>query len=175
LAVAIGLVWIVISLALFLSGFLFMSYRIMALFFSVVLISSCSGLAQQTNSVADEYQQNFQIWQQTGWKDYDLIYQRQCFCLAEVLRKIRVEVRDGKIANAVYADDGSAIAAEIDYSLKSVSDWFELIAEAIDRPAEGLQVSYDEMLGFPNSISIDYYRRMADDEVMVEIFDVIRK
>jgi len=176
-AVTIGLVWVIISSVLFLSGLLPLMFyrRIIVLFFPAILLSSCSGLAQQTSSVVVQYQQNFKLWQQAGWQDYDLVYQRQCFCLAEVLRKIRVEVRDGKIANAVYADDASAIAADIDYSLKSVSDWFELITEAIERPAEGLQVSYDEVLGFPNSISIDYYQRMADDEVVVEIFDVIRK
>jgi len=89
--------------------------RIIVLFFSAILLSSCSGLAQQTSSVVVQYQQNFKLWQQAGWKDYDLIYQRQCFCLAEVLRKIRVEVRDGEIVNAVYADDGSAIDADINY------------------------------------------------------------
>ncbi|PCH62825.1 MAG: hypothetical protein COC09_07240 [Gammaproteobacteria bacterium] len=152
-----------------------MPYRIIAPAIFFLLLVACSGLAQQERFAGDRYHQNFQKWQQAGWQDYDLIYQRQCFCLAEVLKKIRVEVRDGRIVSAGYADGNSRINPDRDYDLKSIDDWFELISEAIDRPADSLQVRYDERLGYPRSISIDYYQRMADDEVSVKIFDVIQK
>jgi len=148
-----------------------------ALLFVIIALASCSGLAQETHVKlpSDNYHDNLQRWQQAGWQDYDISYQRQCFCLPEHLRPLRVELRRGKITNAVYADDGSALDPEINYWLKSVDDWFELISEAILLPAAEIQVSYDEKLGFPVSIFIDYHKRIADDEIMVRDIHVIKR
>jgi len=152
-----------------------MPRRLVILVFIVAALVACSGLVQQPLSVNDEYQQNLQRWQNLAWQNYDVSYQRQCFCLPEQLKAIRVEVRAGSIANAVYADDNSPLAAGIEYDLITVNGLFGLIVEAIERPADQLHVSYDKALGFPDSISIDYVKRMADDEVVIKNIYVIRK
>lgn len=143
------------------------------------VLNACSGVerhvANDGSQAAKEYYQNLKRWQSLGWENYDVVYQRQCFCVAAVTKKIRVKVRGGRINDAVYAEDNGTLVSDINHGLKSIDDWFKLISNAIDRPADSLQVSYDEALGYPRSLSIDYYQRMADDEVSVKIFDVIQK
>ncbi len=152
-----------------------MRLRIAIVVFMVAVLSACSGFAQQLPPMVGEYQKSLKRWQQASLQNYDISYHRQCFCLAELVRPLRVEVRDGRIASAVYADDGSPLLPDLDYDLKSVDDFFDLIADAIDRSADKLHVSYDDTLGFPSSISIDYFKRMVDDEVTITSIQVVRK
>ena len=151
-----------------------MSFRVVVVGFVVALLSACSGLAQPLPPVVAEYQENRQLWQQANLQNYDMSYQRQCYCRTELLRPLRVSVREGRIASALYADDGSILLPDLDYDLKSVGDFFDLIADAIDRSADKLHVSYDDTLGFPSSISIDYFKLMSDDEVTIQSIQVVR-
>jgi len=41
---------------------------------------------------------------------------------------------------------------------------FALIQDAIDREADKITVTYDETLGYPTAINIDYSVMMADEE-----------
>lgn len=142
---------------------------------AIAVLTACSGWAQQVQSGTGDLQSHRQQWRHAALQDYDVSYQRQCFCLPELQRPILVEVRGGKIRNAVYAEDNGRLAPEIDYDLKTVDDWFALIDTASKLSVAQLRVRYDEVLGYPTSIFIDYHERMADDEITVSDIKVTNR
>jgi len=51
----------------------------------------------------------------------------------------------------------------------TVDGLFDVIASANARNAAVLDASYDASLGYPTSISIDYTRNVADDEITYSV------
>jgi len=57
-------------------------------------------------------------------------------------------------------------------SLSPIPHLFDVIQDALDTQAFNIQVTYDETLGFPTSIEIDYDARIADEEFRATIYSV---
>lgn len=145
------------------------------LFLSIlVLSSSCTGLVEHTSAADGEFHRHLQKWRLAAINDYDIHYQKGCYCLADHQRPVQVKIRSGQIVEAVYIDDQQVVSLSSKNDLKSVSDLFDLIDEAMAKPAAELAVSYDQSLGYPTSIYIDYYARMADDEITVKDIRVMK-
>ncbi len=113
-------------------------------------------------------------WHAAKVHDYDLSYEKQCYCLAKHMRPILAKIRDGEITEAVYADDNSVIA-EGEITIESVESLFAFIADASERAAHSISVSYDLTLGFPVSIAVDYHNRIADDGIAYGNIKVVKK
>ena len=47
---------------------------------------------------------------------------------------------------------------------KTIDDWFAVLKHAIDRNAERIDVTYNKIYGFPQSVYIDMSRMIADEE-----------
>lgn len=137
-------------------------------------VVACSGLVEQTSAADDEFHRHLQKWRLAAINDYDIHYQKGCYCLADRQRPVQVKIRSGQIVEAVYIDDQQVVSLSSKNDLKSVSDLFDLIDEAMAKPVVELAVSYDESLGYPTSIYIDYYARMADDEITVKDIRVMK-
>lgn len=142
--------------------------------FTLITLVACTGLVEQNSAADDEFYSYLQKWRLAAIENYDMHYQPLCYCLPEHQRRIYLQVRSGQIVSAVYADNKERLDPSVDYDLKSVSDLFDLIDEAMAKPAAELVVSYDDSLGYPTSIYIDYYARMVDDEITVSDIGLIR-
>jgi hypothetical protein len=68
-------------------------------------------------------------------------------------------------SDAVYADeDQEMVDPDNSPELLTIDSAFTLIQEAIDQEAASITVEYNETLGYPMSISIDYNAMIADEE-----------
>lgn len=103
-------------------------------------------------------------WEAAGIADYEYEYRRQCECLDT--RPARIEVRNGRVANATYSDSGEPTGPNA--ATPTIDDLFDLIESAIRDEAATLRVSYDPRLGYPTQITIDYDVETADDEMEIE-------
>jgi hypothetical protein len=90
-------------------------------------------------------------WKERGFDAYRFRLRRSCFCPPA---HGRVLVRDGRPVRAPKGLKRYATASRL----------FKLIADAIDRKASGLDVTYGPR-GFPRKIAIDYDDLAADEEL----------
>lgn len=95
---------------------------------------------------------------------YAYTIQYNGFTAPDYRRPIKVLVENGQPSKMIYGDDGSAVPAERQASVKSINDLFDLVQNAYDNNAERVDVSYDTMYGYPTSIYIDRSSQIADEE-----------
>lgn len=105
------------------------------------------------------------LWKQKGKTTYSFTQQMSCFCMTDYTRPITYKVVDGKQTwSLVYADDNTPVSSEINMNFYTVEWAFDLIDSAIEEHVASLTVSYDELTGYPKSVSIDYNEMIADEE-----------
>ncbi len=102
-------------------------------------------------------------WTEAGLEDYVFEFQRLCFCGGDTIRELRIEVRAGSVSSATFVDNGAPVGSLED--VPTIEDLFEEIQGAIDQEAYLLAVDYHDELGHPVTVSIDYIRNAADDEM----------
>ncbi|MEB4591692.1 DUF6174 domain-containing protein [Candidatus Thiothrix sp. Deng01] len=108
---------------------------------------------------------NRQKWESQPLADYSFTLQRSCFCRGDAIRPVNIEVADGKVASATFADTGEPLPEDLDYNKLTVNDLFDTIQQAITDGAARVDVSYDQQSGVPASIYIDRSEQIADEEV----------
>jgi hypothetical protein len=116
------------------------------------------------NSEAAQLQQHQQKWAQQNLENYRYTLQVGCFCPPEVRQPVVVEVRNGKVASIAAAENGKSVNPDYFQNYDSVAKLFEIVEDAIARDAYRLDITYDETLGYPTQINIDYNQYMADEE-----------
>lgn len=106
-------------------------------------------------------------WAAAALTSYTFEVQRSCFCIERYVRPMRIEVVGGDVVSAVYADDGTTVAAEIEPP--TVTDLFEEIRAAIEQEAHSMEATYHSGLGYPLDVSIDFIERAVDEEMAFSI------
>lgn len=89
-----------------------------------------------------------------------------CFCMTDYTRPITYKVVDGVVqtGSLTYSDDNTTVSSDITMNFYTVEGAFDLIDSAIEEHVTSLMVSYDELTGYPKSVSIDYNEMIADEE-----------
>ena len=105
--------------------------------------------------------------------DYQLTMSRSCFCSPEGAGLVVLTVRDGEAAEWQYFLSGDAIAPEWRAVFPTVDGLFEFLEDAIDRGAEEIEVRYDEDIGVPTTIRVDYRLAAVDEEIAYEVEKII--
>lgn len=108
--------------------------------------------------------ENQDNWEALGISDYTFTFTRTCFCPIELFRPAEVVVRDDVIESVTYVDDGQPVDPGILPSYQTIDELFEMIADAIERGAVTLDVSYDPDLHYPTDGYIDISEMIADEE-----------
>jgi hypothetical protein len=105
-----------------------------------------------------------QRWAAHGLEDYRFTYLRGCFCPPQYRGPFDVTVRAGEVVDVTYEGEGEpADRALAEY--QTVDGLFDLIAEAYDRDAATVSVTYDAATGRPAEVYIDYDEQVVDEEV----------
>ena len=68
----------------------------------------------------------------------------------------------------MYVDTGEPATAPL-ITIPTIDALFDEIQDAINREAHLVIAEYDSQLGFPKSVSIDYIREAADDEMAFSV------
>lgn len=97
-------------------------------------------------------------WRGLGIRDYRMTVRRGCFCIGPFQN--RITVRDGKPAG---------LSGGLWYGPRTVPGMFKIIDEAIVRRVADIDVRYDNRLGYPAEVSIDYIALAVDDEITYRI------
>ncbi len=102
-------------------------------------------------------------WERSSIADYTYTGAWTCFCPEEYLADTQVTVDGGKVTavGPVASNDGAIPAPE---RFLPIEGLFALIQDAITQNAALIEVSYDEIYGYPTELFIDYDDRMADEE-----------
>lgn len=114
-------------------------------------------------------EENRQKWESQGIDDYSFTLQRSCFCERDAVRPVNIEVRNGEVTSATFADTGEPLPDRLAYNDLSVNDLFDTIEQAIANNAAEVNVEYDAETGIPLSIGIDQLEFAVDDEVSFSI------
>ena len=144
--------------------------RYVSLLSVCALIAVTSGCSEPLGPQEDELAEAVARWMEADVEDYVFEFQRLCFCGGETIRRIRVDVRSGVVAGAIYVDDGSPVGDEYRPEVPTIEDLFEEILDAIDREAHSLDASYHSALGYPTSVEIDYIENAVDEEMAFNVY-----
>ena len=142
-----------------------------------LIISACSLFdGKDGNTANSDFKANYEKWQSKNPSYYTFTIDRQCFCPRGNF-PAKIEIEDDNIARVLDPDTGEPIPEDslgtpsLTYSdvYPTINDLFELLEEAIDNNADRIDVSYNQRIGYPVKIYIDYSTSTVDEEISYEI------
>jgi hypothetical protein len=102
-------------------------------------------------------------WANAGYVSYEYKLRRLCFCAPEHTHTLRVRVESGQVTSVFDLDTNlPATSTSLGFTVPQL---FAIIQDALDRRAFRLAVEYEETLGYPSAIGVDYDDGTADDEI----------
>jgi hypothetical protein len=129
----------------------------------VLLLSTLGGcgFGDDDSFQRQNLQQARTRWDTKDVASYSYILELQCFCApASELRPVLVTVNNGAVVSLQYWNENPsnrpAAPASIFGPYDTVEELFALVADAIDRNADVLQVGYNSEYGFPEAVNVDY-------------------
>lgn len=130
----------------------------------------------QLGAIANELQQNQQLWAAQKITNYRYTLQINCFCLPEVRQPVVIEVRNGKRISITPVQSGLPVNASYFRRYDTIPKLFNVIKTAIKDKADNISVTYNPALSYPTSISIDPEQLAADEEIWLTInnFQIIK-
>lgn len=118
----------------------------------------------------EEIETNQALWLGEGINSYNYEYNLICFCDACTTFPVTVEVRDGVVASVSYVDPDDPIIVEYcsgednPTPAYTIDTLFTILLFGFDNANGTVTATFDETLGIPTSVSIDYETNVADDE-----------
>lgn len=113
-------------------------------------------------------------WAAQRIEDYQLTLSRSCFCAPQGAGLVVLTVMEGEPVEWLYFLSGDPLEPEWQAVFPTVDGLFDFIADAIDRGAEDLSVTYDPDLGLPIEVRADYRLAAADEEIAYRIEKIVR-
>jgi hypothetical protein len=114
-------------------------------------------------------------WQSAALSGYEYGYHKYCECHRESPPETVVTIRDGNVVGVRHRPAGSDVEVPAaDKNLEyywTVEGLFALIASAEERGVQ-VRVSYDEALGYPRELYIDYDADFIGDELDLRLTSV---
>ncbi len=134
-------------------------------------LSGC-GTTGPGDSLAAQLALHGERWASTAPTAYVYAVRRGCFCPMEAIGPVRMEVVDGAVVSAVYVDGGAPVGSDFVDLFPTVSGLFDVLADALDRDADRIEVSWDEETGIPLELFIDYEENAADEELGFQVTEM---
>ena len=76
-----------------------------------------------------------------------------------------VNIVNDSVLSAISRTTNLPVTDQVRDTINSVEDMFSILQQAIDTRANTITVNYNDELGYPESIYIDYDERIADEEL----------
>jgi hypothetical protein len=109
-------------------------------------------------------------WRDATPADYSFTMQRVCFCMDD--GEMRVRVEDGVVVSVRPVGSDIEVVGPARTWYPAMPALFDIVHDAIDRPAFSILAEYDQTFGFPSNVFIDYMQNAADEEYGFRIRDV---
>ena len=105
-----------------------------------------------------------------GYRRLFVYLAAQLLLPSDSIRPIDIQVRDGSVTSARYADTSELIPDDRQTNKQSIYNMnadgvFNLVEQGIKSGAAQVDVKYDAQYGLPTSIYIDQNQQMADEEM----------
>jgi hypothetical protein len=147
----------------------------------IVILGGCANEAlKKYNAQVQIYDDNFQMWENSGINHYRFILNMGCWCGIHDRMPSTVEVANGKVVS-VTDKDGKLVSIEEDPDYNSfdqlftVEGLFDHARQAISE-ADDVEIEYDKDKGFPTSIGVDWDMTVGyDDNIYISVsnFEVL--
>mmetsp|Transcript_19006 Transcript_19006/g.31507 ORF Transcript_19006/g.31507 Transcript_19006/m.31507 type:complete len:399 (-) Transcript_19006:85-1281(-) len=102
---------------------------------------------------------------------YEYVFYKSCHCMSEFVQPMHVIVKDGTKINVTYVEDAisGSESQDVINSVYTIEEQFMVIEQALSGPfkADSVVVDYDDELGYPLVLSIDYESAIADEEFQI--------
>ena len=103
-------------------------------------------------------------WERAGLVNYDFTGAWVCaHCDASFVATAAVSVRDGAVTSVTSAEPGIGVIPVPDRFVP-VAGLFDLLQDAVDQGAAGIDVNYDERYAYPTAFFINYDEDVDDEE-----------
>ena len=130
---------------------------------AAVVLIACDGL---TEPILD-FAHNRDKWERAHVTSYSFEFQRSCFCIPT--ERAWITVSNGQVSSVILIATGqppdSSSAAFYDVT---IDEFFDELGNALAHASQ-VTVSYDQALGYPRTIAIDYIANAVDDEISYEV------
>lgn len=141
--------------------------RFIYLSLTLVFFSFLSGCKNSDNDSAEQQALNDALnkWTAADTGNYTFEYRRLCFCPQEFNDPMMVNIVNDSVLSAISLATNLPVIDDVRDTINSVEGMFDLLQEAIDTRANTITVNYNDELGYPESIYIDYDEAVADEEL----------
>ncbi|RMH19368.1 MAG: hypothetical protein D6701_05130 [Gemmatimonadetes bacterium] len=136
---------------------------------AVVLGGACSSSTAPAPhaEIARQLAEARERWRATGLDTYGFTMRRSCFCPPP--HRVSLIVREGRLSHVADLETGEGVPPESMAFYRDVEGLFDMVAQAVERDAARLEVTFDPQMGYPSSVSIDFRFEVADDEWSAEV------
>jgi len=117
-----------------------------------------------TDSVQAVVLKNQARWARSTISTYTYTTSWHCFCMREYVAPVSVEVADGRVVDVNFIDPSFGEVPE-PARFVTIEGLFDHIQDALDRDAFSIAATYDDQLGYPTEVFVDYDQRMVDEEL----------
>ncbi len=130
-----------------------------------LLLAGCSDQGPEDLGLHAEVEANRVLWVALRPADYVYEIERLCFCGVEARGPVEVTVTDGHVVARAFTDGGGDVPADFASLFPAADGLFDIIADALDRDAHEVRVTWDDQTGLPVDFWIDYIEFAVDEEV----------
>lgn len=118
-------------------------------------------------------------WHHVRPSEYEAVQGRLCECTPAMAGPVRLRIAlqqesatSGEIESiieATYTAGGEHVPTEFLSSFLTVQRLFDLIREAVEEGAHSVEATFDEELGYPRNVSVDWNEQIADEESIYQM------
>ncbi len=127
----------------------------------LAIAAACRSTTGSDNSLLAELNRAKHLWATKGIASYTFVIREVCSCAYDN-RPIRINVRNNAVESRTFVDTGDPVPTDFGTGLGTVEELFSAIGAAIGASAAHVEATYDELLGFPRSASIQSIPPVGD-------------
>ena len=151
------------------------TYFLPLLLSAVYTPTALSQEASQTNSstydpaiLLTNLESQRSAWNTHSIQNYSFDYERKCFCPLTFTGPFHITVRDNSVVSVQHTNTdlvGEPVPST--FEIMCADTMFDFLYRTLQKPPEampaGLEVTYNDVYGFPNSIKVDQITQMTDE------------
>jgi hypothetical protein len=103
-------------------------------------------------------------WERSNISTYSYTTSWHCFCMREYVAQVSVEVVDGEVVEVNFIDPSLGEVPKPGRFV-TIDGLFDHLQNALDQDAFNISATYDDQLGYPVEVFVDYDQRIADEEL----------
>jgi len=120
-----------------------------------------------------DLERNRERWEATRPDRYVYAVERLCFCLMRGPARVTVENDEVVSVLLVDPEEGASPSQAGEGLFPDVDGLFDILEDALERDAHGIEVTYDPATGAPLEFFIDYLENAIDEELGMRVTEPV--